>query len=157
MTATLIDTRLWALAWKYPFMPSSDPAFRLAGRAHEFLRGKTSSQNRILISSQLAAEIYHVLTKRGRRLAPDQAAALLNELLGRKLVIYRHITQRVFERAMETSSKSGIHIWDYLVVLPFEGEVEVIYTMDPHMRDATFRQIGRVENPLGIWKTEGED
>jgi predicted nucleic acid-binding protein len=157
MSRILIDTRIWALGLKYPFIIPEDEDYKLAEKAHHLISIKLKGKReRVFISSQLAAEIFHVLTKRGRRLPETQAKSLLTEILLLENVSYRHIEKEVFLAAMGESSKSGIHIWDYLVFLPFKGEVRTIYTMDPHFNDKSFRDHTGIENPFGIWRSEGQ-
>jgi hypothetical protein len=56
---------------------------------------------------------------------------------------------------MDLSKQTGIHIWDFLIYLPFEREVEKIVTTDPHFNISFFKQQVLIENPIGIWKKEG--
>lgn len=58
---------------------------------------------------------------------------------------------------MQFSAESGIHIWDYLVSHPFEDGIDKIYTLDPHFQHRDFQNIAQVENPIGPWKTEGQE
>lgn len=153
----LIDTRIWVLALKAPFLEKNDPQMRLAARAAAFLKRTLNGNTNLLFSSQLIAEIYHVLSQRGKKMPAAQARALITELLERGGAVYRPISQSIFLRAMDISAISGIHLWDYLVVLPFEETLDRIYTMDPHFQHPSFQTFCPVENPLGIWKTEGQE
>ena len=152
----LIDTRIWSLGLKAPFLEKNDPHMRLATQAASFLKKTLNRNTDLLFSSQLIAEIYHVLTQRGKKMPPNQAKLLIGDLLERGGTLYRPISQATFLNAMGASAASGIHLWDYLVVLPFEDMLDRIYTMDPHFRHASFQTLCPIENPLGIWKTEGQ-
>lgn len=155
MKQILIDTRIWVLALKLPLFKETDFDYPLSIKARECV-DENLKNNGILISSQLASEIYSVLTTRGRKLPSAQAAKLVKDILERENVTYKVISIEVFKRAMDLSAESGIHIWDFLVVLPFEGEIDLIYTMDPHFRDKSLNQIAKIENPIGVWKKEGQ-
>lgn len=153
----LIDTRIWALGLKAPFLTPDDAALKYATTAQSFLKRAIRSKNEILISSQLAAEIFHVLAQRGNRMQAPQARRLLQDLFSRRTTIYRPVSRNIFDRCMELSSAGGIHIWDYLVAFPFEDALDRIYTMDPHFHHKDFQTLAQVENPVGPWKTEGQE
>ncbi|MEW6686816.1 MAG: hypothetical protein AB1393_11520 [Candidatus Edwardsbacteria bacterium] len=151
----LIDTRIISLALKHPFLTPLDPEYELSVRASGFVR-KIVENHSLLVSSQLGAEIYHVLTMRGKRLPKEKAKELMEDLLSQNFVSYREITKRILQKAIKLSTATGIHIWDFLVVVPFEGEAQKIYTMDPHFLNKEFSRLAEVENPIGVWKVEGE-
>jgi len=155
MSKIVIDSRLWALGLKVPFLSKHDPVIPYATTAQTFLR-KTVKQHHLLFSSQLVSEIYDSLTQTGNAIPADQANAFLAELLSQKEAIYRPVSETALRRSAELSAASGIHIWDYLVVFPFEDSIDIIYTIDPHFQHTTFQELARIENPLGIWKTEDE-
>jgi len=71
-------------------------------------------------------------------------------------VEYSDIQKNMLIKARELSAETGIHIWDFLVGIPFVNEIETIYTTDPHFNNKRFTEWARIENLLGIWKTEGE-
>ncbi len=112
-TGILIDTRIWALGLKYPFITPEDQDYELAGKAHLLIATNLKSKKeKLFISSQLAAEIFHVLTKRGRKLSEKQASSLLTEILSLEKVSYRHIEKKVFLEAMSESNKSRESLWN---------------------------------------------
>ncbi len=156
MSKIVIDSRLWALGLKVPFLAKHDPAIQYATTAQGFLRKMMKEQNHLLFSSQLIAEIYESLTQTGNAIPADQANAFISELLSQKDSIYRPVSEATLRRCVELSTASGIHIWDYLVAFPFEDAIDIIYTIDPHFQHTTFQELARIENPLGIWKTEDE-
>lgn len=156
MKRILIDTRIWVLVLKLPFMPVTDTDFETAKKAKDWIVKEFVDSNKILFSSQLISEIFHVLTRRGRKLPSKQAELLLLEILEKNFVFFKPVAKDTLREAIKISSGSGIHIWDYLVVLPFQGEVDIIFTMDPHFQDDSFRKIARIDNPLGIWRSEGK-
>lgn len=68
-------------------------------------------------------------------------------------VIKRAISYETVKEAYLLSIRSNIHIYDYLVVLPFRGEVEEIYSSDKHFQHSSFTSIANVINPLKGWIT----
>jgi len=78
-------------------------------------------------------------------------------LINHKSVEFKTTSKETISRAFELSASSRIHIWDYLVVLPFENDINRIITMDPHFNHPTLSSIARIENPINIWKSEGSD
>ena len=156
MSKIVIDSRLWALGLKAPFLAKHDPAIPYATTVQGFLRKMLKEQNKLLFTSHLVSEIYDSLTQSGNAIPSDQANAFLAELLSQKDTIYRPVSEAALRRCAELSAASGIHIWDYLVAFPFEDAIDMIYTIDPHFQHSTFQELARIENPLGIWKTEDE-
>lgn len=155
MNRTLIDTRIWALALKVAYMTKSDPDYSLADRAKSLVVD-TLKKDRVLVSAQLMGEIYHVATRRGIRLPSDDVVTYLNNLLEKDNVLFDITGEETVKKAIELSSKYNVHVWDFLVVLPFETAVDIIYTMDPHFQNPYFQKIAKLENPLGVWKVEGQ-
>ncbi len=155
MKTILIDTRIWSLALKSAYFTKGTPEYELGIIADELV-DTTLGNDKILMSSQLVAEIYHVTTSRGIKIPKEDVQTTLNNLLRSNHVNYKEITTEVISEAIKLSIESGIHIWDFLVILPFRGKIDKIYTMDPHFRDCKDLRLAPVENPLGIWKVEGE-
>jgi hypothetical protein len=65
--------------------------------------------------------------------------------------IKKAITYEIVKEAYLLSINSNIHIYDYLVVLPFKGGGEVVYSSDPHFQHSDFTSIAKVINPLENW------
>lgn len=156
MKKILIDTRIWVLTLKKLFFDEGSRELALSERAENTVRSALDADN-VLISSQLISEIFHVLTMRGRRIPKSQAVRFIADILDERKVIYRSISKEVAIESARLSEESCVHIWDFLVILPFRDEVDLIYSMDPHFRDCNQLQLATVENPLGVWKIEGED
>jgi hypothetical protein len=153
---TLIDTRLWVLALRAPvYLPGSHLG-ELGGRAADIVRSALR-EDVVLFSPQLVAEVHHVATSRVRpRLVGVAIGKYLQQVLGRRNARFRTLSRPLLEEALSRTAESGIHVWDYLVVLPWKGRVDRILTMDPHYRHAHFTALAAVENPLGIWASEGQ-
>ncbi|MEW6608552.1 MAG: hypothetical protein AB1414_14090 [bacterium] len=154
MKMILIDTQVLTFALKKIYIEVDNRELDLFIKAEELLR-KTLDNERVLISGQLVVELYHVLTMRGRKIPRDHAVVLIKDLLEEKNVKYRDIQRNMITKAMELSAETGIHIWDFLVVLPFVNEIDTIYTTDPHFNNKKFTEYATIENPLRIWRTEG--
>jgi hypothetical protein len=153
---TLIDTRVWVLALRAPLYPAGSGLAELAGRAAALVTTALTAEV-VLFTPQLVGEIHHVTTARVRpRMESALVARYLRQVLGRRNVRFRDGGRPRTLAALERSAASGIHVWDYLVVLPWERAIDRIVTMDPHYRHPHFTTLARVENPLGLWRTEGE-
>ena len=150
----LIDTRIWGLALKAPYYADADPVKDVAAKAEMFVR-LSAKEHTVCLSTQLVAEIYHVLTARGKKLAKRKAGVLVNDLVRSPKVVYKSVGISAVQQALMLSAQTGVHIWDFLVVLPFQDELDKIYTMDPHFKNCKALQIADVENPMGIWTVEG--
>lgn len=140
MKRILIDTRIWVLAIKSAYFSKDNPDYELSIVADEVVDATLENET-VLVSNQLVAEIYHVATSRGLNIPKDDVSTILNDLLRSNHVLYRELTKEVLREAIRLSSESGIHIWDFLVLLPFKGEIEVVYTMDTHFKDKVFTQM----------------
>jgi len=54
--------------------------------------------------------------------------------------------------AIKLSKESGIHIWDFLCVIPILDHISIAYTVDIHFTHEIFQKLGlKVRNPLGKW------
>ena len=58
-----------------------------------------------------------------------------------EVYIKKAITYEIVKEAYLLSINLNIHIYDYLVVLPFKGEGEVVYSSDPHLQHSDFTSI----------------
>ncbi|MBI3601135.1 MAG: hypothetical protein HY097_10925 [Nitrospinae bacterium] len=154
---TLIDTRIFILSFKFPYLSIEHKDYPIALQTKSFVDKIFHNNETILISSQLASEVFHVLVNRGVKIPPEHARKYLTALLNHKNVECRSASKENISKAIELSTSSGIHIWDYLVVLPFKNGIDRIITMDPHFNHPTLSSIARIENPINVWKSEGSD
>lgn len=152
-----IDTELWNFAQKVPdnskFVNNSDfeKAFELHKQSSEFIKQKIN-EDRISMTYHQLCEIYHVLGFRGKRLPRKFVQTYCFQLLQGRFMDWYHITFTDIEHAITLSKQSGIHIWDYLCVLPLYKEVDILYTCDAHFKHASFQSLGPIiKNPLGNW------
>lgn len=153
----VIDTPLWAFGLKAAFLSAHDPVLKTASVAQTFLRETLKKNWDLLFSSQLIAEIFEDLTRKGNQIPPDQSERILSDLLLRKGTVYRPVSQSLMERSLHLSAINEIPVWDYLIALPFEDQIDRIYTIDPHFEHPSLSGLAEIENPLGIWKQEGEN
>jgi len=154
--STLIDTRVWVLALRSPAIEPQAPLADLAGRAAVLVRDAIEHEL-VLFTPQLVAEIHHVATSRLRpRSLGTVVRDYLHAILARRHTRFRPATRSHVDEALSLSAESGVHVWDYLVVLPWRGRIDRVITMDPHYRHAHFGTLARIENPLGLWRTEGQ-
>ncbi len=64
------------------------------------------------------------------------------------------VKKRHYREALRLSSLSGIHIWDFLCIIPLKGLMDIAYTNDRHFHHPTIKSlIPKVENPIGKWIT----
>ena len=61
------------------------------------------------------------------------------------------ITIEQTEFCFQKSLASGIHIYDYLTVLPLRGIITEIFSADDHFQHKDFKKIAKVTNPLSPW------
>lgn len=155
-TRTLIDTRVWVLALRAGVAAPGSALAQLGERARNAV-AEVRRTSIVLFTPQLVGEIHHVATSRGaHRLPADTARLYLSQLLAARRSRFRALSRRHILRGLDLAAESRIHIWDYLVVLPWEGEIDRLVTMDPHYRHPHFAGMCRIENPLGLWRHEGQ-
>ena len=145
MKGIIIDTGIF----EYAFVkPKEAEFFQLHQKANIWLRETLKKQDiDILMGTYQIAEVAEVLRKVG---ASQKARGSFIEL-AEKRFSKRAISYEVVKEAYVLSSKSNVHIYDYLVVLPFKGEVEEIFSPDRHFQHPDFKSIANVTNPVENW------
>lgn len=145
----LVDTQIWEYAW----LEESRGPSTIHHQAAVFLSGLLAdSDKEIWLGAYQAAEIMDVLRKAGLSAV---ARGELLDLLQAQCVCVDVGADVVFE-CIELSLRSGIHVYDYLVVVPLRGLVDVIYSADTHFHeDPAFRAIAPVVNPMTWEMREG--
>ncbi len=64
------------------------------------------------------------------------------------------IGKRHYREALKLSNLSGIHIWDYLCIIPLKGIIDAAYTNDKHFLHPTIKNLlPKIDNPVGKWIT----
>ncbi|MHA1437412.1 MAG: type II toxin-antitoxin system VapC family toxin [Promethearchaeota archaeon] len=152
-----IDTEIWVFAKKKPglgrFAKKSEfnevKEFHI--KSKEFLK-KQIGENEILITNHQLAEIYHVLGFRGLKLPLEAVLQYCTQLISSKFVRRYSISSEHLIESIKLSRQSGIHVWDYLCVIPLRGDADVLYSCDVHFKDPTFQSLGpKIINPLNKW------
>jgi len=154
-----IDTEIWIFAQKIPdrsnFQDTSeyDNDLDLHQKSSEFLKQKIIESEISMTNHQLC-EIFHALAFRGKKASKTIASKYCNQLLSSKFMHWYQVFDKHVKEAVELSMKSGIHIWDYICVLPLYNDVEILYSCDEHFKHKSFKSLGpKIENPLNIWIT----
>ena len=154
-----IDTEIWIFAQKIPdrsnFQEVSEyeKAFDLHKKSDEFLKN-CIVESEISMTNHQLCEIFHALSFRGKKAPTSIASKYCNQLLSSKFMHWYQVFDKHVKQALDLSMKSGIHIWDYICVLPLYNEVELLYSCDEHFKHKSFQSLGtKIENPLDIWIT----
>ncbi len=154
-----IDTQLWVYSFKKPQRDAfeSESQYREAVDMHNKSRAlirRSLSRDTVFMSTHQLAEIYHALAFRGVRIGLREALAIMENIMGSSRIVVVEVKRNHFRRAIKLSSLSGIHVWDYLCLLPLSGIVDVAYTNDRHFLHPTLSGlVPKIENPVGKWVT----
>jgi predicted nucleic acid-binding protein len=154
-----IDTEIWIFAQKIPdiafFQDESEyrKALQFHQKSSEFLKNEIMKSEISMTIHQLC-EIFHALTYRGKKSPKNFALTYCKQLLNSSFMHWYQVLDEHVIKAIEYSEKSGIHIWDYICVIPLFSDVDILYSCDEHYNHTSFQSLGpKVENPLGIWIT----
>ena len=154
-----IDTCIWSLAYKIPrknrFKGEEEykEALELHIKASEFLK-KNLEDNIIYMTYFQVMEIFHVLGFRGTKLQLKIAKSITDYILKSPKIVKVEIPPTIYKKCLELSAETGIHIWDFLCILPLKDLIDKAYSMDKHFQHKVFKELGiHVENPFGIWIT----
>ncbi|MEX2683645.1 MAG: hypothetical protein Q6373_018865 [Candidatus Sigynarchaeota archaeon] len=152
-----IDTQLWIYAQKEPDpnrFPTKVEYERMLGfhqKADSFLQRQVK-QSVIAMTYHQLAEIYHDLAFQGQRIDNDFCAQFCSTMLRSRFMKWFPMTETHIQESLRLSTKSGIHVWDYLCILPVIQNVDVLYTCDSHFQHETFTSFQRpIHNPVGEW------
>lgn len=98
------------------------------------------------------SEIFQVLGFRGLKIPLRNVERFCQKLIKSDFLSLYNISVEHINKALNLSIKSGIHIWDYLCIIPFYKEIAVIYSCDEHFNHESFKSLGPpIENPLNEW------
>lgn len=151
MTRVFIDTELWNYAIKKPKDNVDSVAKNRYLLASSFLKERFKKDH-IYISNHQIAEMFHVFSFRGSRIPIVTTRTYLENLGNMENITVIEVDALHIKNAMKLSQESGVHIWDFLCILPVLDHVEIIYTCDSHFQSRTFEDFGKpIENPLGDW------
>lgn len=154
-----IDTEIWIFAQKIPdaafFQDESEyqKTLQLQQKSSNFLK-KEIIKSEISMTNHQLCEIFHALAYRGKKSTKDFASKYCIQLLSSSFIHWYQVLDKHVIKAIEYSVKSGIHIWDYICVLPLYNDVDILYSCDDHFNHESFLSLGpKVENPLDVWIT----
>lgn len=152
MVRVFIDTELWSFALKIPEETTDqEDVIARHDKAYSFLDEKLQIDN-IYLSTHQLHELFHALSFRGAKLDTNFTRQYIEHLLELQNVTVVSNTIAHFKKSMILSCKSGIHIWDFLCILPVINQVEIIYTCDSHFKNEVFDDFKKpIQNPLGEW------
>lgn len=129
--------------------PKEKEFIKIHEQAEKFLKGMLINPDITLaITTFQISEILDLLRKGG--VNKTIRLELFESIKSRKFII-KEITLANVESCFKKSLDSGIHIYDYLVVLPLKGLVTKIYSADIHLQHQDFKEIAKAENPLHPW------
>lgn len=154
-----IDTQLWVYALKKPqrdWFTSNEEyekAVQIHGKAVKFIHN-TLLNHIVYTTTHQLAEIFHSLAFRGVKMNTRQALDIIEKMVKSTRTVVVEVKKRHYREALRLSSLSGIHVWDYLCVIPLKELIDVAYTNDKHFLHPTMKSlVPRVENPVGEWIT----
>jgi len=152
-----VDTEIWSFAQKTPVREKFEDEleYKKFSKAHvkakKFLK-RILIEEIIYMSLHQVAEIFHVLGFRGYKLPMDFVVGYVNDLLLSERIVKIPVTVSHVKEALKLSKESGIHVWDFLCIIPIKEYIDIIYTVDKHFLHETFQKLGiKIENPLKIW------
>jgi hypothetical protein len=139
------------MALKKPYEEEGNNKFSLYIKTKEFLVDKLKN-DMIYTSTHQLGEIFHVLSFRGSKLPLIFTRDYIKNLIKLDNVIIIHNEISHLKDAIKYSSESGIHVWDFLCILPLLDYVETIYSCDHHFFSEYFQHFNIIiENPIDFW------
>jgi len=155
----MIDTQIWIYSKKIPTKERFesevlfDKTMKLHLKAMNFFQ-KLPSETIFYFSSQQIGELFHSLAFRGLKIPLEDTKKFIFNLIKSDNVKIIPYSKLDLEKAINLSTRSNIHVWDYLCVIPLISHVSKIYTIDEHFKDKTFSEFGiSIKNPLTNWET----
>jgi len=152
-----IDTQLWVYAFKKPqkgkFKDKEEyeEALQMHHKANEFIQHALMDHTIYLTTHQLA-EIFHTLAFRGIKMRRKTALNIIDRILKSSRTVLIDVKRSHYKEALRLSSLSGIHIWDYLCIVPLKGMIDIAYTNDKHFLHPTMKSlVPKIDNPVGKW------
>ena len=152
-----IDTQIWVLAQKKPLESNFsihdeyEEAVRIHERSHNFIIEQIEN-NQIAMTFHQISEIYHAFAFRGQKIPSKFTEKYCLDLMNADFCKFYSLEETHFKDAMSKSKKSGIHIWDYLCILPLLSDIEIAYSCDKHFQSSDFKHLlPKIENPIEKW------
>ncbi|MEM2146380.1 MAG: hypothetical protein QW279_13535 [Candidatus Jordarchaeaceae archaeon] len=153
----MIDTEIWSFSLKVPIREKfySQEEYKKALEAHE--KAATTIKNTILndtiyMSLHQVSELHHVLSFRGTKLSPQIVRNYLENIIESDEIVKIEVTKKDLIEAIQLSSQSEIHIWDFLCFVPVKKYIDTVYTTDKHYTHEVFKKFNiKIINPLNYW------
>ena len=152
-----IDTQIWVYAFKKPSKEriGDDTLYHRARGMHERARKlvyESLLENTVYITTHQLAEIFHALAFRGVRMDARKALDIIEKLARSSKTVIVDVRRKHYREALRQSSMTGIHVWDYLCIIPLKGLIDIAYSNDKHFLHPSIRSlVPRIENPIGEW------
>ena len=152
-----IDTQLWIYAFKKPLRKGFtsrqeyEDALQMHRKASKLIQDALANHTIYLTTHQLV-EIFHALAFRGVKMNGKEALDIVEKIWGSSKTVLVEVKRRHYKEALRQSSLSGIHVWDYLCIIPLKGMINIAYTNDEHFLHQSIRSlVPEINNPLGKW------
>ncbi|MHA1521743.1 MAG: hypothetical protein ACTSRK_16305 [Promethearchaeota archaeon] len=156
-----IDTEIWSFALKNPTSQQVEvtPSLKVNHvKANDFLVNCLTNFD-IFISTHQLTEIFHVLAYRGKKLSKEDAQDYITTLIDSENIFIIPTQLKHIQKSMSLSVQSGVHIYDFLCVLPIISKVESLYSCDTHFTTPIFESFKipisnlkiPISNPLDVW------
>jgi len=156
MINAIIDTEIWVLAKKRPAAArfKSEEEYKkylqMHSKAIEFFKEKVP-EIKVYMSLHQLLEIFHVLAFRGTGIPLAEAQKIVEIILRDENIVKVPVLQSHVRRAIEDSSKTGIHVWDFLCIIPVVDFIDVVYSCDKHFIKICKEYGIKLINPVGEW------
>ena len=154
-----IDTQLWIYAFKKPLRKGFtsreeyEDALQMHRKASKLIQDALANHTIYLTTHQLV-EIFHALAFRGVKMNRKEALDIVEKISGSSKTVLVEVKRRHYKEALRQSSLSGIHVWDYLCIIPLKGMINIAYTNDKHFLHPSIKSlVSEIINPLGKWIT----
>ena len=152
-----IDTQIWVFAQKKPIKSNFSTineykqSIKIHKQSHDFITEQIR-KNQIALTFHQLSEIYHAFAFRGQKIPVDFSEKYCLSLMNANFCKFYPLEKKHFQDAIFKSKESGIHIWDYLCILPLLSDMEIAYSCDKHFQSHDFKQLlPKIENPIGKW------
>jgi len=142
----LVDSNIWLYAYAKARQKEYEEIHQLA---RSFFQNLIQNPKiKIATTSYHISEIIDLLRK--ANVDKQTRIEIFEGFKSAKFIIKELVIDDI-EVCFKQSLHSGIHIYDYLVVLPLKGMVSKIYSADNHFQHQDFKEIAEVVNPISPW------
>ncbi len=152
-----VDTELWVYSLKRPDKKKYPDEALYNRDMQKHLDAKSFFKHVppgtfFFFTTHQVCELYHVLMFRGTKLDGTFVREYINSLSLASTTRIIEVSTDVIKQCVNMSLASGIHVWDYLCIVPIIDKVDAVYTSDKHFLHASITGLGKpVKNPIGTW------